>query len=52
VLRWLRRWRERDDQSLVKRARPLSDVDPSKNSPASLAKLKSAMRRAKTGSIA
>jgi hypothetical protein len=27
MLRWLRRWRERDDQHLVKRAAPLP-VDP------------------------
>jgi hypothetical protein len=28
VLRWSRRWRERDDRRLVKRAGPLPDVDP------------------------
>jgi hypothetical protein len=28
VLRWFRRWRERDDRRLVKRAEPLPDVDP------------------------
>ena len=28
VLRWLRRWRERDDQSLVKGVAPLLDIDP------------------------
>jgi hypothetical protein len=28
MLRWLRRWRERDDRRLVKRTEPLSDVDP------------------------
>lgn len=28
VLRWFRRWRQRDDRRLVKRAGPLPDVDP------------------------
>lgn len=28
MLRWLRRWRERDDRHLVKRAEPSADVDP------------------------
>src|SRR5271156_878471 len=28
MLRWLRRWRERDDRRLVKRVAPLPDVDP------------------------
>jgi hypothetical protein len=28
VLRWFRRWRERDDRQLVKRVEPLPDVDP------------------------
>jgi hypothetical protein len=28
VLRWLRRWRERDDRHLVKRAGSSADVDP------------------------
>jgi hypothetical protein len=28
VIRWLRRWRERDDLHLVKPAAPLPDVDP------------------------
>jgi len=28
MLRWLRRWRERDDRHLVKRAAPERDVDP------------------------
>jgi hypothetical protein len=28
VLRWFHRWRERDDQRLVKRAESLPDVDP------------------------
>jgi hypothetical protein len=27
-LRWLRRWRERDNQSLVKGVAPLLDIDP------------------------
>jgi hypothetical protein len=28
VLRWFRRWRERDDQRLVKRVEPLPEVNP------------------------
>ena len=28
MLRWLRRWRERDDGHLIKRAAPVADVDP------------------------
>jgi hypothetical protein len=28
LLRWLRRWRERDDRHLVKQAEPWSDLDP------------------------
>lgn len=28
MLRWFRRWRERDDRQLVKRVEPLPDVDP------------------------
>jgi hypothetical protein len=28
MLRWLRRWRERDDRHLVKQAEPLPDLDP------------------------
>jgi hypothetical protein len=28
MLRWLHRWRERDDRSLVKGAAPLPDIDP------------------------
>jgi hypothetical protein len=28
MLRWLRRWRERDDRHLVKQAEPWSDLDP------------------------
>jgi hypothetical protein len=28
MLRWLRRWRERDDRHLVKRSAPELDVDP------------------------
>jgi hypothetical protein len=28
VLQWLRRWHERDDRPLVKRAGPLPDIDP------------------------
>ncbi len=28
LLRWLRRWRERDDQGLVKGVAPLPDIDP------------------------
>ena len=27
-MRWLRRWRERDDRSLTKSTLPLPDVDP------------------------
>ena len=27
MLRWLRRWRERDDQHLVKAHEPLPDID-------------------------
>jgi hypothetical protein len=28
MLQWLRRWRERDDRSLVKPVAPLPDIDP------------------------
>ena len=28
IPRWLRRWRERDDRSLVKRSAPEQDLDP------------------------
>jgi hypothetical protein len=28
MLRWFRRWRERDDQRLVKRTEPFPDVNP------------------------
>jgi hypothetical protein len=28
ILRWLRRWRERNDRHLVKQAEPLPDLDP------------------------
>jgi hypothetical protein len=28
VIRWLRRWRERDDRHLIKSVAPLSDIDP------------------------
>jgi hypothetical protein len=28
MMRWLRRWRERDDRRLFKRAAPDPDVDP------------------------
>ena len=27
-MRWLRRWRERDDRHLIKSATPLPDIDP------------------------
>lgn len=27
-MRWLRRWRERDDRHLIKSAAPLPDIDP------------------------
>jgi hypothetical protein len=27
-MRWLRRWRERDDRRLIKSATPLPDIDP------------------------
>jgi hypothetical protein len=28
MMRWLRRWRERDDQHLFKASTPLPDIDP------------------------
>jgi hypothetical protein len=28
MMRWLRRWRERDDRRLIKSAAPLPDIDP------------------------
>ena len=28
MMRWLRRWRERDDRHLVKSGTPLPDIDP------------------------
>ena len=28
MMRWLRRWRERDDRHLIKSATPLPDIDP------------------------
>ena len=28
LIRWLRRWRERDDRHLFKSATPLPDIDP------------------------
>ncbi len=28
MMRWLRRWRERDDLHLIKSATPLPDIDP------------------------
>jgi hypothetical protein len=27
-MRWIRRWRERDDRHLIKSATPLPDIDP------------------------
>jgi hypothetical protein len=28
MIRWLRRWRERDDRHLIKGATPLPEIDP------------------------
>lgn len=50
MLLWLRRWRERDDQHLVKRAAPLR-ADPITSYAKSSMKLKSATPKTNAGYI-